>query len=60
MKDHRILIENPDLISQREGRLMEYFCKFGGNKAIIDTSGISEEQSGYELYNIFLKFNGQD
>jgi thymidylate kinase len=50
--DHRILLENPAMIKQKEQRFLAYYNKFNGPKAILDTTGLTEEESGSRLYEL--------
>jgi thymidylate kinase len=51
-EDHLALLENPQLIEQRKKLILEYYNSFPGNKAIIDTTTLSEEECGYNLYSL--------
>jgi len=47
---HRLLVENPDLISEREKQYQKLYDCFDGPKLTIDTTGKTIEQSVNELY----------
>jgi dTMP kinase len=58
--NHRDLLENPEIIYRREKRYIEHFESFRGYKAMIDTTELSEEGCGYELFSVideYLKRN---
>jgi thymidylate kinase len=55
-KDHNALIRNPQLIKQKEDRFIKYYNAFQGPKAIIDTTNISEEESGRKVYKFIEPF----
>jgi dTMP kinase len=54
-RDHKILLENPDIIVEREKRFMKYFDEFQGNKIIFDTTHYSREENAKKLYKIIEK-----
>jgi len=50
MDEHdRILLEDPQKIIEREERFMERFEWFDGEKEMIDTTDLTEEEAGYML-----------
>ncbi len=51
-KDHQLLVSHPELITQREKRMLRYYHQFHGKKAVLDTTARSPEQSGYALYRL--------
>jgi len=54
--DHRILIENPEIIHRREKRYEEYYREFHGYKAILDTTYTPAEETGYEIYELIKTY----
>lgn len=52
IKDHNILLYNPERIKQKESRYIEHYNNFKGQKEIIDTTNISEKKASDKLYNL--------
>lgn len=48
--NHAYLLKNPTIIEQREEKFSKYYRDFLGDKILLDTTNLSEEESGYKLY----------
>jgi len=53
---HDMMIENPDIICDRETRLRAFYDGFEGSKYLIDTTGKTVSESGNRLEELILGY----